>query len=98
MNHDDVKQVTSISLWLANLKYNRVKFFVLKAEDFLRALDDEEVDQFDQMLYAHECLRVRGGRLPSNRYYVVNRDEPYADEIRAIIEKHEGPIYPKETI
>jgi len=72
-------------LWLEDLEKNGLKFFVLKAEDFLSALDEDEVEQFNDLLKKHEQWRLDKGKKSSNKYWVCNRDEPYAEEVRKLI-------------
>jgi hypothetical protein len=81
---------TSKEEWLEHLITKKIKFFVLKSEDFLTCLNDEEIDLFNDMLRKHENYRVSIKKKPVNNYYVVNTDEPYSEEIRKNIEKHEG--------
>ena len=76
--------------WLEDLKTEGLRFFVLKAEDFLRALSEEEAFYFNQMLKKHEDYRTGKGKSSYNKYWVVNRDEPYAEEVRELIFKSEG--------
>jgi hypothetical protein len=44
------------------------------------------------MLKKHEEYREAQGKPPTNRYWVVNRDEPYADQVKRIIEQNEGIV------
>jgi hypothetical protein len=41
------------------------------------------------MLVKVERARQPKGKPPSNKYWVVNRDEPYVDQVKEIIEKNE---------
>lgn len=76
--------------WLAELKEEGSKFFVLKSTDFLECLTSRDILIFNVMLKKHEDFRRAQGKSAVNRYWVVNRDEPYADQVKAIIEEHEG--------
>ena len=76
--------------WLENLNNAGLKYFVLKAEDFFATLSEEEVRSFDNFLVKHEQFRIDSGKHPCNKYWIVNRDEPYADEVKKIIEDNEG--------
>lgn len=76
--------------WLAYLRKEGSKFFVLKCVDFLECLTTDEVIAFNMMLKKHEEYREAQGKPPSNRYYIVNRDEEYAPEVKALIESNEG--------
>lgn len=71
--------------WRHKLRAQGFKYFVLKAEDFLAALDADQVDEFNMMLQIHEAYRVHRGKPRANAYWVVNRDEPYADTVKALI-------------
>jgi len=76
--------------WLKRLKEDNIKFFVLKIEDFIDALSWKDIELFDSFLAKHEEYRISLGKNPNNKYWVVNRDEPYADEVKKIIEDNEG--------
>jgi len=78
--------------WQSALREDGFKYFVLKCEDFLNALTSKEARAFDRMLQKHESYRVKKGKSSSNRYWVVNRDEPYADEVKRLIEKNRGIV------
>lgn len=84
---DSIPEVHDVDAkeWRQWLRENGFKYFVLKAEDFLSALDADQVDEFNMMLKAHELYRVKRGKSMSNAYWVVNRDEPYADQVKALI-------------
>jgi hypothetical protein len=76
--------------WLAYLRKEGSKFFVLKCIDFLECLSAEEVIVFNMMLKKHEEYRRAQDKPPFNRYWVVNRDEHYSHFVKEIIEEHEG--------
>lgn len=78
--------------WLEDLKKDNIKFFVLKIEDLFNAFSEEEAEIFDDLLARHEKYRISLGKKPNNKYWIVNRDEPYADEVKKIIEVNEGVI------
>lgn len=71
-----------------------MKFTVLKNEDIRNALEGEDNadlrDAFNTILHMVAIYRDCEGKNPNNTYLVVNTDEPYADEVKAVIEKHEG--------
>jgi hypothetical protein len=67
-----------------------MKFVVLKIEDVDKYCSFEQQEQLSDI-----CVQIEGGRMEEgknaeNRYLVVNIDEPYAKEVKEIIEKHEG--------
>jgi hypothetical protein len=66
------------------------KYFVLKIDDFLASLDDEEIKLFNIFLYKHENYRESKGKRRTNSFWVVNRDEPYAPKVRELINTKGG--------
>ena len=78
--------------WLEHLKEQGFKFFVLKAADFLSALTLDEVEQFNAMLKKCETYRESIGKKSFNNYWVVNRDEAYATEVKKLIEKNHNIV------
>lgn len=63
------------------MKSQNFKFWVLKIEDFVDALSEEELDAFNEMLRKHEEYRISLGKSPANSYWVVNRDDTPIDNI-----------------
>lgn len=61
--------------WLKQFENEEIKFFVLKVEDFLEILSEEEVKLFNSWLERHEQYRINKGKKPFNEYYVVNKDD-----------------------
>jgi len=78
--------------WMASLKRHGLRFFVLKAEEFLECLSEDEAYEFDELLKKYNASRRRRNKTPWNKYWVVNRDEPYADEVRKLIFDNEGSV------
>ena len=64
------------------------KFCVVKTADLLTALNITEQNILDQLLMKIELYRKAIGKTSDNNYVVINTDEPYIDEIKAIMEKH----------
>lgn len=67
-----------------------MKYVVLKIEDIDKYCSFEQQEQLSDI-----CNQIQGGRMEEkknaeNRYLVINTDEPYAKEVKEIIEKHEG--------
>jgi hypothetical protein len=67
-----------------------MKFVVLKAEDIEKYCSFEQQEQLSEI-----CNQIQGGRMEEgknaeNRYFVVNADEPYASDVKSLIEKNEG--------
>ena len=76
--------------WRRHLKTRRMKYFVIKAEEFLEALSAEEARKFNILLRKYERYREESGKCAYNNYYVVNRDENYANVVKDLIEANEG--------
>ena len=69
-----------------------MKFVVLKVEDVLKATSASEGVVLEGITRKIESLRKKEGRNSDPKYYVVNQDEPYAEEVLNVIKKHEGEI------
>ncbi|MGM7428550.1 hypothetical protein ABRZ22_04860 [Bacillus pacificus] len=69
-----------------------MKFGVLKIEDVIKVSTDKELATLDGIVRKIGVMRKEEGRNPEPKYYVVNQDEPYAEEVLNIIKKHEGEI------
>jgi len=59
------------------------KFLVLKRED-LDKLSPELKAMINHICLQYDRIRAREGK-SVNRYYVVNQDEPYAEEVANLI-------------
>jgi len=66
------------------------KFVVLKIEDVLKVSTESELLVLDGIVRKIGIMRKKEGRNPDPHYYVVNTDEPYAEEVLNLIQKHEG--------
>lgn len=64
------------------------KFIVLKIEDGIKYLNKEDKDKLCEIEDKISIGRANDGKIPNNKYAVINLDEPYSDEIIAIMEKH----------
>ncbi|KGT40590.1 hypothetical protein [Bacillus cereus] len=69
-----------------------MKFGVLKIEDVLKVSTQSELAVLDGIVRKIGIMRKEEDRNPDPKYYVVNQDEPYAEEVLNIIKKHEGEI------
>lgn len=77
------------SLWLEN------KFLVLKKADIEAALDDREKFLLRQLVV--QVAMYRGSlHKKENSYVVINLDEPYADQVLALMEQVERLGQPGE--
>ena len=61
---------------------------VIKHEDAVKYLNDEEKADFNYLCNKIERGRDKDGKRPVNAYIVVNVDEPYAEEVAAILKRH----------
>ena len=68
------------------------KFLVVKWDWVEEALNDEELESM------YDLLSKASFNKPEHKYYVVNMDEPYADKIKAIIEKGDSKISRSDLI
>jgi len=68
----------------------RMKFAVLKIDDVRKYCSEESKRDLDKVVLEITTGRMEDGKNPDNHYLIVNIDEPYADEVKSIIEKHEG--------
>ena len=66
------------------------KFFVLKNDDIEKALEDLPYigNYLDDLTYRIREIKEDEGRSVNNEYIVINTDEPYIDEVIAIMKKH----------
>lgn len=67
-----------------------MKFVVLKIADVDKYCSFEQQEQLSEIRNQIQGKRTEEGKTPENRYYVVNVDEPYSDEIKHLIEESEG--------
>jgi hypothetical protein len=65
-----------------------MKYLVIKIDDYHEALEEREKDQLADLLHRIQFYRVTQLKSPTNQYVVINTDEPYADEVIAIMKKH----------
>jgi len=64
---------------------NIAKFVVLKTVDIDDCLSPAQKESLEDILHTVYEYRKETGRNPLPMYYVVNVDEPYADEVRDLI-------------
>ena len=65
------------------------KFIVIKKDDLNKYVHKSIAAGLDDVLLEIEEGRKQDGKFPTPFYYVVNTDEPYADEVARLIETHE---------
>lgn len=58
---------------------------VIKREDILKYLEEPEQITLEKMLNKIICGRAKDNKKSVNDYYVVNKDEPYAEVVHGII-------------
>ena len=63
------------------------KFVVLKWDD-VNKLSKKHYDQLDNICFEVEKSRITAGKSYRNHYVVINMDEPYIEEIKAIMTKY----------
>ena len=63
---------------------------VIKREDILKYLTDNQIKDLDAVLNTIADGRKKDGKTPDNSYYICNTDEPYADEVLKVILKAES--------
>ncbi|MBX4152423.1 hypothetical protein K1X09_34565 [Paenibacillus lautus] len=66
------------------------KFIVLKSEDAEKYLTTSEKYELVGMFEAIDAGRKKDGKTPAsdNTYVVINTDEPYFNEVLAIMKEH----------
>lgn len=58
---------------------------VIKKEDARKYLTEAEYRSLEQILNSIIRGREKDGKMPVNRYYICNEDEPYAEMVRGVI-------------
>jgi len=64
------------------------KYLVLKNTDLDQYLDSDFEYHLHAIVQEVEARRMADGKVDDNHYVVINKDEPYIDEIIAILKKH----------
>lgn len=67
-----------------------MKFVVLKLDDIEKYCSFEQQEQLSGVCNEIEAGRFRDNKETEKRYFVVGTDEPYADNVKTLIEEHEG--------
>ena len=65
------------------------KFTVIKNEDIRKYLTKEQIGQLLTISSVIQAGRMKDGKTAGNLYYVVNQDEPYAEDVLQLILKGE---------
>ncbi len=74
------------------------KFTVLKIEDIEKYLSFVEKELLGTLIDNIQIGREKDGKSASNTYYVVNTDEPYAEEVlRLILQREDEKQNPKKS-
>lgn len=58
---------------------------VIKRGDIFKYLEEPEQIALEEMLNKIICGRAKDNKKPVNYYYIVNKDEPYAEVVHGII-------------
>lgn len=61
---------------------------VIKHDDAVKYLNDKDKADFNYLCNKVEMGRSRDGKRPVNAYLIVNVDEPYAEEVAAILKRN----------
>ncbi|OOR04524.1 hypothetical protein BW897_31940 [Bacillus cereus] len=69
-----------------------MKFGVLKIEDVVKVSTQSELAVLDGIVRKIGIMREEEGRNTEPKYYVVNQDEPYAEDVLNLIKMHEGEL------
>lgn len=67
------------------------KYTVIRNEDMQKYFSEREKLILEAILYTLNKKRVEDGKTTDDKYVVVSMDEPYAEEVAAIIQKYEQP-------
>lgn len=69
-----------------------MKFVVLKSEDIDKVANKNEIATLNSLSLKINNMRFNEGRTTNPEYLVVNKDEPYAEQVLHLIIKHEGEL------
>ncbi|MEM5637251.1 hypothetical protein AAHB65_23240 [Bacillus toyonensis] len=75
-----------------------MKFGVLKIEDVVKVSTQSELAALRSIVRKIGVMRKEEGRNPEPEYYVVNQDEPYAEEVLNLIKQHEGELQHNKSV
>lgn len=70
---------------MENFEERNDTHIVIKKEDVLKYLEEPEQIALEEMLYRISRSRTEDNKNPFNKYYVVNKDEPYAEVVHGVI-------------
>ena len=76
MNMTEYKQAV-----LDHMAEKKLKFWVLKIEDFVEALTDEELLTFNKFLHKNALNREEKGKSLTNQYWVINKNDTPIDNL-----------------
>lgn len=74
---------------MEEIKKQYTKFVVMKVKYAEDCLSFQQIKNLKDILATIQEYRREIGKNPNPTYYVINTDEHYADQIKAIIEKNE---------
>jgi hypothetical protein len=69
--------------------FDEYKHLVLKWADLNASLTEEEKIWLEVIIHKNQLYRISQGKNSTNKYIVVNCDEPYAEQILNIVERAE---------
>ncbi|AIW03240.1 hypothetical protein CPT_Mater83 [Bacillus phage Mater] len=64
------------------------KFLVLKNDDLDRYLDAELENDLYNIVQTVDAGRMVEGKVEDNHYIIINKDEPYIQEIIDVLKRH----------
>lgn len=67
-----------------------MKFIIFKIDDIEKACNQNQLLELYKIARMIREMRENDGRIPNPNYLIVNTDEPYADQVRVLIEEYEG--------
>jgi hypothetical protein len=76
--------------WRNHVELQGLRYLVLKFEDLFEIATEQELQMLNKLLADNEKSRKAQGKPPANKYWVVNRDEPFAPKVKQMMEDYHG--------
>lgn len=70
---------------MGNFEERNDTHIVIKKEDVLKYLEEPDQIALEGMLYRILRSRAEDNKNPFNKYYIVNKDESYAEVVHGVI-------------